>query len=97
MESLQKEKAAEYKSANILRFINFNSVPQTMITWYYVTVNYFLRAIKKKDGVKISFLPPSQRSIAVALRSALTLTVPFGAIPKNSRVVTSVCVQIRPR
>jgi len=49
---------------------------------------YFLRATKKNEGVKISNLPPSQRSMAVAFRRADTLVDPAGAIPIVSKVVT---------
>lgn len=50
--------------------------------------HYFFLARKKRDGVNISFLPPSTKSSAVALSNALTLREPFGAILENSRVDT---------
>ena len=58
---------------------------------------YFFLAAKNKEGVKISSLPPSTKSSAVALSNALTRTEPLGAILKNSRVDTMAWVHIRPR
>ena len=52
--------------------------------------------MKKNEGVKICSLPPSQRSIAVALRSADTRVDPRGAMRSVSSTYTIVCVHMRP-
>ena len=52
--------------------------------------------MKKKEGVKISSLPPSHKSIAVAFNNAETRVEPNGAIRNNSKTHTIVCVHIRP-
>ena len=52
--------------------------------------------MKKNEGVKICSLPPSQRSMAVALRRADTRVDPRGAMRSVSRTYTIVCVHMRP-
>lgn len=50
--------------------------------------HYFFLAKKKNEGVKISALPPSHKSMAVAFNNADTCVEPDGAIPMVSKVKT---------
>ena len=59
-----------------------------LFTIYFDVISLTFLPKKKKEGVKISSLPPSHRSIAVALRRADTLVDPSGAIRRSSRVHT---------
>mmetsp|Transcript_8597 Transcript_8597/g.14934 ORF Transcript_8597/g.14934 Transcript_8597/m.14934 type:complete len:119 (-) Transcript_8597:1035-1391(-) len=70
---------------------------QITIQQFSLPKPYFFLATKKREGVNISFMPPSTKSSAVALSNELTRVDPLGAILKNSRVDTKVWVQILPR